>query len=117
MSRPARPLSSTRGKLNRVPKEGQLVRFIRVLRQHMPELKERYRVKSLGVFGSYVRNAQKQYSDLDLLVEFTDPPSLLKFIELEYYLGDLLGVKVDLVMKDALKPAIGKHILSEVIPV
>ena len=47
----------------------------------------------------------------------TEPPSLLKFIALENYLTDLLGVKVDLVMQDALKPHIGQHILREVIDV
>lgn len=88
-----------------------------ILRQHMPDLRERYRVRSLAVFGSYVHHAQTPDSDLDVLVEFTDPPGLLKFIELEHYLSDLLGVKVDLVMKEALKPAIGRRILSEVVPV
>ena len=87
------------------------------LRQHLPSLAEKYRVKSLGVFGSYVRRQQSPESDLDLLVAFDEQPSLLKFIELENYLTDLLGLKVDLVMKDALKPAIGAQILSEVVQV
>jgi predicted nucleotidyltransferase len=78
---------------------------------------ERYRVNSLGLFGSYVRREQRPESDIDLLVAFDDPPSLLKFIELENYLTDLLGVKVDLVLKDALKPMIEKRILSEVVQV
>lgn len=87
------------------------------LRQNMPELESRYKVKKLGVFGSYIRGEQHKGSDLDLLVEFFDSPSLLKFIEMEYYLSDLLGIKVDLVMKDTLKPNIGKRVLSEVISV
>jgi len=74
-------------------------------------------VKSLGVFGSYVRQEQSTGSDLDLLVTFYEPPGLLKFIELENYLTDLSGIKVDLVMQDALKPRIGERILSEVVPV
>lgn len=90
---------------------------IETLRRHLPELKERYKVNSLAVFGSYVRHAQKKRSDLDLLVEFTEAPSLLTFLKLEHELSDLLGLKVDLVMKDALKPAIGRHILRELIPV
>jgi uncharacterized protein len=94
-----------------------LDRAIEELRQRLPDLEKRYKVKSLGVFGSYVRGEQHPGSDLDLLVEFHDPPGLLKFIELEYYISDLLGMKVDLVMKDALKPAIGKRILREVIAV
>ncbi len=94
-----------------------LDRAMEELRRSLPELEKRYKVKTLGVFGSYVRGEQRSRSDLDLLVEFYDPPGLLKFIELEYYLSDLLGTKVDLVMKDALKPGIGKRILSEVIAV
>jgi predicted nucleotidyltransferase len=53
------------------------------LHQQLPLLAERYQVKSLGVFGSYVRNEQSESSDLDLLVTFNATPSLLKFIELE----------------------------------
>jgi len=84
------------------------------LRQEFPLLAERYKVQSMGLFGSYVRHNQSPDSDLDVLVTFHTPPGLLKFIELENYLTDLLGIKVDLVMKDALKPAIGKFILKEV---
>jgi len=80
-------------------------------------LSERYKVQELGVFGSYVRQEQRDDSDLDILVTFSEAPSLLKFIELENYLSDVFGVKVDLVMKDALKPAIGKEILKEVMRV
>ena|SRR5437588_8453121 len=87
------------------------------LRRHLPSLAERYGVKSLGVFGSYIHRQQRPESDIDLLVGFDEPLGLLKFIELENYLTDLLGVKVDLVMKDALKPTIGKRILSEVIQI
>jgi len=87
------------------------------LRLIKPDLEKRYRVKSLGIFGSYIRGDQQPGSDLDILVEFCDPPGLIKFIELEYYLSDLLGTKVDLVMKDALKPEIGKRILREVVTV
>jgi predicted nucleotidyltransferase len=87
------------------------------LHQQLPILAERYQVKSLGVFGSYVRNEQSKGSDLDLLVTFNATPSLLKFIELENYLTDYLGIKVDLVMRDALKPRIGERILSEVVSV
>jgi len=83
----------------------------------MPELKDRYKVTSLGVFGSYVRQAQRRKSDLDLLVEFQQAPSLLTFLRLEHDLSDLLGVKVDLVMKDALRPTIARRILNELVPV
>ncbi len=91
--------------------------IVSTLRRAMPELAARYSIKSLAVFGSYARNEQRSSSDLDLLVEFVEPPSLLKFIEIENHLSDLLGVKVDLVMKDALKPRIGTRVLSEAIAV
>ncbi len=93
-----------------------LARLMTVLRQALPLLSERYRVRSLGLFGSYVRDSQNADSDLDVLITFVDPPGLLKFIELENYLSDLLGIKVDLVMKDTLKPRIGRQILKEVVP-
>lgn len=87
----------------------------KILKQQLPKLGDQYRVKSLGLFGSYMRGEQKIGSDLDILVEFNETPSLFTFVELGDKLSQLLGVKVDLVMKKALKPAIGKHILREVI--
>jgi predicted nucleotidyltransferase len=92
-------------------------RYLLTLRQHLPELAEKYHVRSLEVFGSYVRDEQTPQSDLDVLVTFEKTPGLLRFVSLENHLSDLLGVKVDLVMKDALKPRIGQRILSEAVPV
>ncbi len=62
-----------------------------------------------------MRGEQKGSSDVDVLVEFEDPVVLFEFMKLENYLSDLLGVKVDLVSKKALKPHIGERILEEVI--
>jgi len=89
----------------------------RTLRAHLPELCERYGIQSLGLFGSYVRGEEGPRSDLDILVEFKRAPTFFRFIELEDELSQLLGIKVDLVMKSALKPRIGERILSEVMPV
>jgi len=86
----------------------------RILLQHKTELKKRFRVKTIGVFGSYVRGEQKRQSDVDVLVEFEEPVGLFEFMDLEMYLTGLLGVKVDLVSKKALKPHIGERILKEV---
>jgi predicted nucleotidyltransferase len=91
--------------------------LLNILRQQIPFLAERYGVETLEVFGSYVRDEQKQDSDLDVLITFKEDPSLLTYIAIENYLSDLLGLKVDLVMKDSLKPRIGEQILSEAIPV
>ena len=83
--------------------------------EHKPLLQEDYKVRELGIFGSYIRQEQTETSDIDLLVEFSEIPSLLKFVNLENYLSDNLGVKVDLVHKNGLKPRIEKRILAEVI--
>lgn len=91
--------------------------LLKELRQQLPMLAERYGVETLEVFGSYVHAEQKADGDLDLLVTFREAPSLLTFIAIENYLSDELGVRVDLVMKDSLKPTIRKFIMKEVVPV
>jgi predicted nucleotidyltransferase len=83
----------------------------------MPELGSRYSVTYLGVFGSYVRGQNRPESDLDVLVEFDQSPTIFQFLRLRRHLTTLLGVKVDLVMKKTLKPYIGKRVLAEVISV
>jgi hypothetical protein len=88
-----------------------------ILRSHLPSISRNFNVKYLGLFGSFVRNQQSEGSDLDVLVVFHESPTLLRFIELENYLSELIGIKVDLVMKEALKPRIGKRILEEVIDI
>lgn len=87
------------------------------LRAHLPELRKSYGITYLGIFGSYVRGEQKTTSDVDLLVEFDRPGTLLDFIHLQNDLVDLLGVRVDLVEKSGLKPAIRPYVLAEVVPV
>jgi predicted nucleotidyltransferase len=94
-----------------------LRKILEILHQQIPILAERYSVEKLEVFGSYVRSEQKKDSDLDVLITFREDPSLLTYIAIENYLSDLLGIKVDLVMKDSLKPKIGQQILQEAIPV
>ena len=89
----------------------------RILKTSLPEVRRRWKVRSLGIFGSYVRGETHATSDLDVLVEFDEAPSLLELIFLEEYLSSKVGLKVDLVMKKALRPRIGKRILAEVVPV
>ncbi len=88
----------------------------KILKEHKKELKERYFIKNLSVFGSYVRGEQTPESDIDILVEFEKPITLIQFIKLENYLSKLLGLKVDLVIKKSLKPYIKKQVLKEAIP-
>ena len=94
-----------------------LERIKKVFEEHKDELRKQYAVAEIGVFGSYVKGEQKRNSDIDILVEFFPEAkiSLLDFVELEGYISDLLGCKVDLVEKSALKPRIGRNILNEVI--
>ncbi len=80
-----------------------------------PVLKERFKVETIGIFGSYVRGEQKRKSDVDILVEFSEPPSLFKFVEIEDFLSQKLGLKVDLVMRDSLKPRIKDSVLREAV--
>ena len=89
----------------------------KILNQELPRLRVEYHVESLGVFGSYLRNEQHPDSDLDLLVSFSEPPTLLQFVRLKNQISDLLGIPVDLVMKKALKPRIGEHVLREVVAI
>lgn len=87
------------------------------LYQHLPEVQQKYHVRRLGIFGSFVRGEQTENSDIDLLVEFDSNVrfGLLTFCQLENDLSELLKRKVDLVMKDGLKPRLGERILQEVI--
>lgn len=90
-----------------------LPKALTLLRRLLPLLQQKYHVRTLEVFGSFVRGEAGSGSDLDLLVTFDRTPTLLQFVALENMLSDELGVKVDLVMKDCLKPELGKYILAE----
>lgn len=89
------------------------------LEELKPALKEKFGVKTIGIFGSYTRGEQTKRSDVDILVEFSEDAKIgfFKFLDLEEFLSRKLGVKVDLVTKDALKPYIGERILQEVVMV
>jgi predicted nucleotidyltransferase len=99
------------------PADWPINRHIATLRRHRSALAQRYHVESLGVFGSYVRNEQHDGSDLDLLVTFTQTPSLFTLVALQDELCDLLATPVDVVLKASLKPRIGEHILREVVEI
>jgi uncharacterized protein len=100
------------------PRDWPVARYFALLRERLPELRQRYGVTYLGVFGSYVRNEQEPDSDLDVLFEYDYPHmTLFTYVGIENELSDYLGVKVDLVHKKGLKPAIGRYILREVVEV
>ncbi|MCJ7559580.1 nucleotidyltransferase family protein [Candidatus Bathyarchaeota archaeon] len=87
----------------------------KILADHKEELRERFKVKEIGIFGSYIKKEQKRKSDVDILVDFYETIDLFMFIELENYLSEILEVKVDLVMKETLKPRLKQKILSEAV--
>jgi len=75
-----------------------------LLRQHEPELKKRFGVATIGIFGSYVRGEERPESDVDVLVTFRKGEKTFdNYMDCKFYLEDLFGRKVDLVMKGAIK--------------
>jgi len=95
-----------------------LTEIEQILRAQRAYLAQEYGVIQMGVFGSYSRNEQRPDSDLDILIDLEQPPriSLIGLVELEEYLGELLGVQVDLAIRKNLRKRIGQRILSEVVP-
>jgi hypothetical protein len=89
--------------------------ILKILKKEMPVLNSTYYVSDCGIFGSYVREDAGESSDIDILVRFEKPIGFFKFIELEDYLSEKLGIKVDLVTEDALKPMIKPSIIESVI--
>ena len=85
------------------------------LEKQKPLLADRFKVKEIGIFGSFVRGEQEDASDIDILVEFSETIGFFTFIDLEDYLTEVLGIKVDLVSKKALRPRIGENILRELV--
>ena len=81
-----------------------------------PTLKKRFKVETIDIFGSYVRGQETEKSDVDLLVTFSVQYSLWDLIDAEMFLRRKLHVKVDLVPKDSVKPALKNRILSEAVP-
>ncbi len=90
----------------------------RILREHKPILANRFHVKEINLFGSYVRGEETSGSDIDILVEFEKPIGL-EIVDLKDYLEQILGVKVDVVSKKAVirKPRLWKYIREELISV
>jgi uncharacterized protein len=97
--------------------QSQLEQIRERLQALLPLLTQQYGVESLSLFGSHVRHEARVDSDLDLLVTFHTLPGLLKFVELENFLADELGLPVDLVMRDALRQEITPLVLREAVPV
>ena len=91
--------------------------ILKIIADHRDKLTRDFGIKSLAVFGSVVRNEATPASDVDLLVEFDDRPvGLFHLSRTQHYLESILGIaKVDLVLRDSIKPALKAHILREAI--
>ena len=87
----------------------------KILASHRQVLKDKYKVKNIGIFGSYVRGEHRAKSDLDVLVEYDNPVSLLQIVALENHLTALLGVKVDLVPRRNIRKELKESILKEMV--
>jgi len=93
----------------------KLDKIKKIINDHRQELKERFKITEIGIFGSYVRGEQKRRSDIDILVEFGEPVSLLDLVGAENYISDLIRTKVDLVPKKDVRPELKERILNEVV--
>lgn len=90
--------------------------ILHILNEHRAEL-QRFGVGSLALFGSKARDEARIGSDVDILVEFDGPPSFGRFMDLKFYLEDILGCPVDLVTRRALKPRLRARVEEEAVHV
>lgn len=90
-------------------------RILKILEKRKDEIRDKYKVKEMWIFGSFVRGQQKKTSDVDILVDFEEVPDLFDFLELERYLEKILNVKVDLLRKQAIRRELKQRILNEAI--
>ncbi len=88
--------------------------IINLLRSHAAEIKSRFGVRKIGLFGSFARGEQKESSDIDILVDF-EKPTFRNFMDLSFYLEDLFGREVDLVTIKGLNPRIRPYVEKDVV--
>lgn len=96
--------------------KNKLDQIVTKLRQELPYIQKEFDVDEVELFGSYLSNEQTSKSDVDLLITFKKTPGLFKFLKLENYLSNILKIKVDLVLKDSIKPMLKNRILSNTLP-
>jgi len=91
--------------------------ILRTLKALKPEIMGRYKVKEIGLFGSFVRNEQEESSDIDVLADFKEGADLFDLVGLGLFLEEQLQRKVDVVDKSALRPELREVVLREVAPI
>jgi len=105
------------GAVDALPPDWEVTRLATVLRAHLPDLRARYGLESVALFGSYVRNEQRPDSDLDVLVTLSRGLGMFELIHAEDDLKARLGVPVDLVLRSELGPRILRYVLREAVVV
>lgn len=90
---------------------------LHLLSTRQPEIRQKFGVRDLAIFGSVARNDAGPDSDLDVLVEFSDQPTFNNYMGLKLYLEDLFGVKVDLAISSDVRPALRPRIEKEALHV
>ena len=89
---------------------------LKLLRQHESDIRKRFGVATIGIFGSFIRGEERPDSDVDVLVTFRRGAETFdNYMDCKYYLEELFGRKVDLVMKGAIKKRLKPYILGEVV--
>jgi len=89
--------------------------LLKILKELSREVKEKYRAKIKGIFGSYAKGEERENSDLDVLVEFASDADLIHFVGLSLFLEEKLGIKVDVVPYDTVREEIKERVFGEVI--
>ena len=90
------------------------MKAIEILRDHEQEIKRRFAVRRIGLFGSFVRGEETKKSDIDILVEFEDP-TFRNFMNLAFYLEDIFSRRVDLLTPEGISHRIRPYVEKEVV--
>lgn len=90
---------------------------LKKIQDHTTEIHEKFQVKSLSIFGSVARDEANKSSDVDVMVKFVCPATFDLYMDLKFFLEDLLGSGVDLVTDQAMRPQVRKAIEGELINV
>jgi len=100
--------------LYEIPWGGAVLKAIEILRDHEQEIKRRFAVRRIGLFGSFVRGEETKESDIDILVEFEDP-TFRNFMNLAFYLEDIFSRRVDLLTPEGISHRIRPYVEKEVV--
>jgi len=87
------------------------------LKENLEQIRQRFSVERLSIFGSVIRDEAEEDSDVDVLVVFEKKANFDIFMDLKFYLEELLGMGVDLVTEKALRPQVRRAIEQEMIDV